>query len=120
MGYFVAILRERIAKFEAPATALTDTDSSAEVNVIAGISINDIRKNLSLLNDFMEADCRSSEARYGVVLDASLIRAIDSAATLRETISGTIAQNGPYGAYMQTAATIKPTKPIQKCVCPAQ
>jgi hypothetical protein len=39
---------------------------------MAGISINDIRKNLSLLNDFMETDCRSSEARYGVVLDASV------------------------------------------------
>jgi regulator of protease activity HflC (stomatin/prohibitin superfamily) len=77
MGYFVAILRERIAKFEAPATPLMDPDSSAEVNVMAGISINDIRKNLSLLNDFMETDCRSSEARYGVVLDASLITAID-------------------------------------------
>jgi regulator of protease activity HflC (stomatin/prohibitin superfamily) len=77
MGYFVAILRERIAKFEAPEIPLTDLDSSAEMNVMAGISINDIRKNLSLLNDFMEADCRSSEARYGVVLDASLITAID-------------------------------------------
>ena len=44
---------------------------------MAGISINDIRKNLSLLNDFMEEDCRSSEARYGLVLDASLITAID-------------------------------------------
>src|SRR6266581_8507455 len=64
MGYFVAILRERIAKFEAPATPLIDTDSSADVNVMAGISINDIRKNLSLLNDLMETDCCSSEARY--------------------------------------------------------
>jgi hypothetical protein len=77
MGYFVAILRERIARFEAPETPLMDPDSSAEMNVMAGISINDIRKNLSLLNDFMEADCRSSEARYGVMLDASLITAID-------------------------------------------
>ena len=77
MGYFVAILRERIAKFEAPATGLTDADSSADMNVMAGISINDIRKNLSLLNDLMETDCRSSEARYGVALDASLITAID-------------------------------------------
>jgi len=77
MGYFVAILRERIARFEAPATSLTDTDSTGDVNVMAGISINDIRKNLSLLNDCMEADCRSSETRYGVVLDASLITAID-------------------------------------------
>ena len=77
MGYFVAILRERIAKFEAPAIPLTDADSGADMNVMAGISINDIRKNLSLLNDLMETDCCSSEARYGVVLDASLITAID-------------------------------------------
>ena len=75
MGYFVAILRERIARFEAPETPLLE--SGADMNVMAGISINDIRKNLSLLNDFMEADCRSSEARYGVILDASLITAID-------------------------------------------
>ncbi|RIK42267.1 MAG: band 7 protein [Chloroflexi bacterium] len=73
MGYFVSVLRERIAAFEAPA-ALTEDD---EVSAIAGISINDLRKNLSLLNDQMEAECRSSEARYGVVLDASLITAID-------------------------------------------
>ena len=70
MGYFVSVLRERIAAFEAP----TDGD---EISAIAGISINDIRKNLSMLNDEMEAECRSSEARYGVVLDASLITAID-------------------------------------------
>jgi regulator of protease activity HflC (stomatin/prohibitin superfamily) len=77
MGYFVAILRERLAKFEAPATPLTGAVSSVDVNAMAGISINDIRKNLSLLNDLMEEDCRSSEARYGIVLDASLITAID-------------------------------------------
>lgn len=78
MGYFVSILRERIAKFEAPAASLaSDGGSMEDVNVMAGISINDIRKNLSLLNDQMETDCRSSEARYGIVLDASLITAID-------------------------------------------
>jgi regulator of protease activity HflC (stomatin/prohibitin superfamily) len=73
MGYFVSVLRERIASFEAPQRP----DDVDQVSVMAGISINDIRKNLSALNDQMEADCRSSEARYGVVLDASLITAID-------------------------------------------
>ena len=73
MGYFVSVLRERIAAFEAPAMLAAED----EVNAIAGISINDLRKNLSLLNDQMEAECRSSEARYGVVLDASHITAID-------------------------------------------
>jgi regulator of protease activity HflC (stomatin/prohibitin superfamily) len=77
MGYFVAILRERLAKFEAPTSGFGTDASSVEVNAMAGISINDIRKNLSTLNDLMEEDCKSSEARYGVVLDASLITAID-------------------------------------------
>ena len=74
MGYFVSVLRERIAAFEAPRSAISDTDAVA---VMAGISINDLRKNLSLLNDQMEEECRSSEARYGIILDASLITAID-------------------------------------------
>jgi len=77
MGYFVSVLRERIASFEAPNTPLLATLSAEEANIMAGISINDIRKNLSALNDQMEADCRSSEARYGLLLDASLITAID-------------------------------------------
>lgn len=81
MGYFVAIVRERIANFEAPSTSPLTTDANGVspevINVMAGISINDIRKNLSMLNEQMEADCRSSEARYGILLDASLITAID-------------------------------------------
>jgi regulator of protease activity HflC (stomatin/prohibitin superfamily) len=77
MGYFVSVLRERIAKFEAPPIPLNSDASAADMSIMAGISINDIRKNLSALNDHMEEDCRSSEARYGIVLDASLITAID-------------------------------------------
>lgn len=77
MGYFVSVLRERIASFEAPRTQLLETLSAEEADIMAGISINDIRKNLSSLNDQMEDDCRSAEARYGVILDASLITAID-------------------------------------------
>jgi regulator of protease activity HflC (stomatin/prohibitin superfamily) len=72
MGYFVSVLRERIANFEAP--------KSAEVAGgpdIAGISINDLRKNLRDLNEHMDQECRSSAARYGILLDASLITAID-------------------------------------------
>ena len=84
MGYFVAILRERIANFEAPNKPILQSADAApqnllaeDLNAMAGISINDLRKNLSLLNDQMELDCHSSIARYGVVLDASLITAID-------------------------------------------
>jgi regulator of protease activity HflC (stomatin/prohibitin superfamily) len=71
MGYFVSVLRERIATFEAPAAPdATDAASS-------GISINDLRKNLRDLNEHMDRECSSSEARYGIVLDASLITGID-------------------------------------------
>ena len=42
-----------------------------------GISINDLRKNLRDLNEHMDKECHSSAARYGMVLDASLITGID-------------------------------------------
>ena len=44
---------------------------------VQGISINDLRKNLRDLNEHMDRECRSSAARYGIVLDASLITGID-------------------------------------------
>ncbi len=74
MGFFISILRERIANFEAPShdQAGTAIDQSS----ISGISINDLRKNLRLLNDMMDAECAASVARYGVHLDASLITEI--------------------------------------------
>lgn len=83
MGYFVSILRERIANFEAPhplsvaagGTALeSQPPDSTEVS---GISINDLRKNLRDLNDHMDRESQSSAARYGITLDASLITEID-------------------------------------------
>jgi regulator of protease activity HflC (stomatin/prohibitin superfamily) len=76
MGYFVSVLRERIANFEAPKTsqpALPATEAAS----VTGISINDIRKNLRDLNEHMDRECRSSAGRYGIVLDASLITGID-------------------------------------------
>jgi regulator of protease activity HflC (stomatin/prohibitin superfamily) len=84
MGYFVSILRERIANFEAPArpslpsadvgeTALAAPDSA----IVIGVSINDLRKNLRDLNEVMDRECLSAEARYGITFDASLITGID-------------------------------------------
>jgi regulator of protease activity HflC (stomatin/prohibitin superfamily) len=75
MGYFVSVLRERIANFEAPEAPATEgTPDSASV---IGISINDLRKNLRDLNEHMDQECSSSAARYGIVLDATLITSID-------------------------------------------
>src|SRR5206468_11723049 len=42
-----------------------------------GISINDLRKNLRDINEHMDRECKSSAARYGITLDASLITGID-------------------------------------------
>ena len=75
MGYFVSVLRERIANFEAPAgenPALLSGSQPAEASIVTGVSINDLRKNLRDLNEHMERECLSSVARYGITLDAYL------------------------------------------------
>jgi len=74
MGYFVSVLRERIANFEGKHAM----DTPSEILQGAGsISINDLRKNLRDINDHMDTECRISEDRYGIVLEASLITGID-------------------------------------------
>ncbi|HMV04037.1 MAG TPA: SPFH domain-containing protein [Accumulibacter sp.] len=75
MGYFVSVLRERIAGFAAPIGA--DAARGGEMSAVTGVSINDLRKNLRDLNEHMERECASSAARYGIILDASLITGID-------------------------------------------
>lgn len=79
MGFFTAILRERIANFEAPVPKNSEENPiHPEVaNAVIGISINDLRKNLRDINDHMDRECASSAARYGIILDASLITGID-------------------------------------------
>src|SRR5437762_496523 len=65
MGYFISVLRERIANFVAPPMHEAGTDAMTTAASVAGISINDLRKNLSSLNEHMERECASSAARYG-------------------------------------------------------
>jgi len=82
MGYFTSVLRERIANFEAPAPAPVEHPTipipTPELATAAiGVSINDLRKNLRDINEHMDRECKSSEARYGIALDASLITGID-------------------------------------------
>lgn len=73
MGYFISVLRERIANMDAPASDLPAVPGAQN----AGVSINHLRKNLRQLNDFMEQECKASTARYGIELDAALITGID-------------------------------------------
>lgn len=80
MGYFVSVLRQKIANFEAKRVAGTTDPSGLPAMPgadVTGVSINDLRKNLRDLNEYMDQECRSAAARYGVVLDASLITGID-------------------------------------------
>ncbi len=77
MGYFVSVLRERIATFKAPADTTSITPALPEDLRFEGISINDLRKNLNLINEEMDRECQTSEARYGIKLDSSLITGID-------------------------------------------
>ncbi len=67
MGFFISVLRDRIATFHSQAG-----DKAAD-----GVSINDLRKNLSTINQFMESACKKTTARYGIELEAALITTID-------------------------------------------
>ena len=73
MGYFISILRERIANFEAPVQDGPQTSLQASL----GTSINDLRKNLGQFNSHMAEECKSSAARYGITLDAALLTALE-------------------------------------------
>ncbi len=83
MAYFVSVLRQRIANFEAksasppPAEGAPAAVAGVPGSEVIGVSINDLRKNLRDLNEYMDQECRSAAARYGVILDASLITGID-------------------------------------------
>lgn len=84
MGYFVSVLRERIASFEAPNAG---AGRGEEMSIVTGVSINDLRKNLRDLNEHMERECASSAARYGIILDASLITGIDPPAEVESALA---------------------------------
>jgi regulator of protease activity HflC (stomatin/prohibitin superfamily) len=85
MAYFVSVLRQRIANFEAKAVALSAAaDGAAPAaeaplagSEMTGVSINDLRKNLRDVNEYMDRECQATPARYGVIFDASLITGID-------------------------------------------
>jgi len=77
VGYFISVLRDRIATFHG------ETHEGA----VEGVSINDLRRNLSLINSFMEESCRKTAARYGINLDAALITNIDPPADVDEALA---------------------------------
>jgi regulator of protease activity HflC (stomatin/prohibitin superfamily) len=95
MGYFISVLRDRIATFHSQGA-----DSSVD-----GISINDLRKNLSTINQFMEVSCRKTAARYGIELEAALITTIDPPADVDDALASiNTTQNQVAAAISQARA----------------
>lgn len=110
MGYFVSILRERIANFTDPKGhgLLADSELATEgqgtsVDLSEGVSINDLRKNLPLLNDFMEQQCQSTAGRYGIDLDAALITEIDPPPEVDRALSAINSTRNQVAADISTA-----------------
>jgi len=90
MGYFISVLRDRIARFEAPPDTQAmpqNTGGDDPSGMVQGISINDLRKNLRDLNERMDHDCASTVARYGIDLDAALITGIDAPAEVDSALA---------------------------------
>lgn len=78
MGFFVSVLRDRIATF---------SHEEKEGLGAEGISINDLRRNLSSINAYMEDACRKTASRYGIELDAALITNIDPPQEVDEALA---------------------------------
>jgi regulator of protease activity HflC (stomatin/prohibitin superfamily) len=109
MGFFVSVLRERIANFEDPkgAEALLagqeEDGNSTAVELSEGVSINDLRKNLPLLNQYMEQQCENTVMRYGIELDAALITEIDPPSEVDRALSAINSTRNQVAADISTA-----------------
>jgi regulator of protease activity HflC (stomatin/prohibitin superfamily) len=110
MGYFISVLRERVATFEDPKGAslvaqdeLADDAGPSSVELSEGVSINDLRKNLPLLNQYMEEQCRSTSGRYGIELDAALITEIDPPPEVDRALSAINSTRNQVAADISTA-----------------
>ena len=68
-----------------------------------GVSINDLRKNLPLLNQYMEEQCRSTTGRYGIELDAALITEIDPPPEVDRALSAINSTRNQVAADISTA-----------------
>jgi regulator of protease activity HflC (stomatin/prohibitin superfamily) len=118
LGYFISVLRQKIASFEAPEVGQGAPQVGAPLNVgdlsaAAGVSINDLRKNLRLLNEDMDKGCMSSTARYGITLDASLITGIDPPADVESALAAINTAYNQVGAEISLAQASADQKLVQ-------
>ncbi len=110
MGYFVSVLRERIASFEAPPV---EENRGNDISIVTGVSINDLRKNLRDLNEHMERECASSAARYGIILDASLITGIDPPAEVESALAAINTAHNQVSSDISLAQAVADQKIVQ-------
>lgn len=110
MGYFVSVLRERIASFEAPPI---EENRGNDISIVTGVSINDLRKNLRDLNEHMERECASSAARYGIILDASLITGIDPPAEVESALAAINTAHNQVSSDISLAQAVADQKIVQ-------
>ena len=110
MGFFISVLRERIANFVDPKgqslvaqAEIEGGEEGSTVELSEGVSINDLRKNLPLLNQYMEEQCRSTPGRYGIELDAALITEIDPPAEVDHALSAINSTRNQVAADISTA-----------------
>lgn len=110
MGYFISVLRERIANFVDPKgqSLVGDDDmdgenASSAMELSEGVSINDLRKNLPMLNTYMEEQCKSTPGRYGIELDAALITTIDPPPEVDRALSAINSTRNQVAADISTA-----------------
>ena len=95
VGYFISTLRDRVATFH----------GERGEGSVEGVSINDLRRNLSLINRHMEDACRKTSARYGIEFDAALITNIDPPSDVDEALASiNTTQNQVAAAISQSRA----------------
>jgi regulator of protease activity HflC (stomatin/prohibitin superfamily) len=110
MGFFISVLRERIANFVDPKGSgliadaeVSDEQGGSALELSEGVSINDLRKNLPLLNEYMEQQCRGTGGRYGIELDAALITEIDPPPQVDRALSAINSTRNQVAADISTA-----------------
>jgi regulator of protease activity HflC (stomatin/prohibitin superfamily) len=113
LGYFISILRQKIASFEAPGGKEPEPSQPEELKVVEGVSINDLRKNLRLLNEQMERECLSSAARYGITFDASLITGIDPPPEVESALAAINTAHNHVGSEVSLARAAADQKIVQ-------
>jgi regulator of protease activity HflC (stomatin/prohibitin superfamily) len=109
MGYFISVLRERVANFTDPnstlvaPTEIKEEEEESTVDLSEGVSINDLRKNLPKLNQYMEEQCQSCAGRYGIELDAALITEIDPPSEVDRALAAINSTRNQVAADISTA-----------------